>query len=485
MADVADLPYAPVGSVIARLGLAPSPVENLVDRAAERAVLGALFLDGAADGCVVKVRTILPDPRAFGDVRHVSIYEAILAVVARGEAITYATVGHALRAADRLNAVGGLPYLAEMTDEVLGLTWVESHARLVAEMHARRVLRSYGDALSRRAVDLSRPVAEIRDGAAKAIREVTIPGATPVTLGSDLEAMWRRVEEVASGAVAPLLATGLAPLDRVLDGGFAPGKVYLLAARPRVGKTALAMQVALNVARAGGAVYVASLEIPAADLVRQSVACLASVDHTRIAKATLTDDEASRAVRASNELARLPIYRVDPTTPGCPRTVAALGAAVAALPAAPSLIILDHVGKLRSLTRHRERRDAIAEVSEGLCDLAKQTGAAVLALAHINRDGAERPTLEHLADADALGKDADGVLLMHRDDLYPPRRRDAAPPEPGVGLVLAAKVRGAPVNALCKLRLRGEFQRWDPVEADAPDADRYDGRAWNDWEAAE
>lgn len=455
------------GAPIARLGLVGGAVENLVDAAAERAVLGAIFLDGEPVGCVTKVRTLLPDPRGFGRPEHAAIYEAILAVAARGEAITYATVGHALRAVDRLHAVGGYAYLASLTDEVVGIAMVESHARIVAEIHARRVLRDYGNALARRAADLSRGIVEVRDGAARAIREVIVPGAAPVTLGDDVIAMWQRVEDIGKGAVVPLLSTGIAPLDRVLDGGFAPGKVYLLAARPRVGKTALAVQVGLNVARADGAVYMASLEIPAADLVRQSVACLASVDHTRIAKATMNPDETQRAMHASNELSRLAFYRADPQTPGCPRTVAAIGAAVAALPTRPALIIVDHVGKLRALGRHRERRDAMGEVSESLCDLAKQTGAAVLCLAHINRDGAERPTLEHLAEADALGKDADGVLLMHRDDLYPSRRKDAAPPEKNVGLVLAAKIRGAAVNEMCKLLLRGEFQRWDPINLDS------------------
>lgn len=465
-------------AAVARLGLVGGGVENLVDEVAERAVLGAIFLDGEPSGAVARVRAVLPDARSFGAPANAAVYAAVLEVLGRGEAITYATVAHALRSVDRLNAVGGLQYLASLSDEIPSVAFVESHARIVAELAARRTLRDYGRALMARAADLGRPIGEVRDGAAKAIREVSVPGARAATLGDGVMDMWQRVEDVAEGRVVPLVSSGLAPVDRILGGGFARGKAYLLAARPRVGKTALAVQIALEVARAGGVVYVASLEIPSADLVRQSVAYLASVDHTRIAKAQLNQDETRAAMKASNELENLPVHVVDPTTPGCPRTVPALHAAVDALPAPPTLIILDHVGKMRSVGRHRERRDAVAEISDGLCDLAKRTNAALLTLAHITREGADRPTLEGLAEADALGKDADGVILMHRDDLYPPKK-SKGPPEKGVALVLGAKVRGSAVNEMCKLRLRGEFQRWEPVEADTFDGGRYDAAGWD------
>lgn len=480
MGDVVSI-HAPVA--VARLGLVGGGSENLVDEVAERAVLGALFLDETG-ASAQRVRAVLPEPRAFGRTENATVYAAMIEVSGRGEAITYATVAHALRAADRLNAVGGLQYLAALSDEIPSVAFVESHARIVAELAARRTLRDYGRALMARATDLGRSIGDVRDAAAKAIREVAVPGARVAMLGDGVAEMWQRVEDVAEGRVVPLVSSGLAPLDRVLGGGFARGKAYLLAARPRVGKTALAVQVALSVARGGGAVYVVSLEIPQTDLVRQSVACLGSVDHTRIAKAQLNADETQRAMAASNELGNLPVFVVDSTTPGCPRTVPALASAVASLPAPPDLIVLDHVGKMNSVGRYRERRDAIAEISGALCDLAKRTGAVVLTLAHITRADAERPTLEGLAEADALGKDADGVVLMHRDDLYPPRKAKEAP-EKGVALVLGAKIRGAAVNEMCKLRLRGEFQRWDPIETDAPDAPRFDSSEWSNWEDGE
>lgn len=475
---------APSATGAPRLEARDGGVKNLVDDGAERAVLGALFLDGDASGALAKVRAILPDARAFGVPSNGAVFAAMLVVADRGEALTYSTVAHALRGADQLNAAGGLAGLSALSDAIPSVAFVESHARIVAELAARRTLRDYGRALMARAADLGRSIGDVRDGAAKAIRDVAVPGARAAMLGDGVVEMWQRVEDVAEGRVVPLVSSGLAPLDRVLGGGFARGKAYLLAARPRVGKTALAMQVALSVARGGGTVYVVSLEIPQADLVRQSVACLGSVDHTRIAKAQLNADETQRAMDASNELGNLPVFVVDSTTPACPRTVPALASAVTALPKSPDLIVLDHVGKMSSVGRYRERRDAIAEISGALCDLAKRTGAVLLTLAHITRADAERPTLEGLAEADALGKDADGVVLMHRDDLYPPRKTKE-PPEKGVALVLGAKIRGAAVNEMCKLRLRGEFQRWDPVETDAPDAGRYDSTEWTSWEDGE
>ena len=447
----------------ARLARIEGGAEALTDEAAERAVLGAVLLDESGSS-LTRIRSVLPDAKPFASAKHASIYECMIAVASRGEAITLQTLAHELRAQNCWNGVGGATTLAELTEDLPTTAHVESHARIVAELAARRTLYDYGRALAARACDLGRSIGEVRDGAAKAIREVAVPGARAALLGDGVLDLWKRVEDVAAGRVEPLVSTGLAPIDRILGGGFARGKAYLLAARPRVGKTALAMQIALNVARAGGTVYLASLEIPAHDLTRQSIACLSSVDHTRIAKATLDPGETQRAMAASNELGNLPIYVVDPTTPGCPRTVPAIHAAVDALPKAPTLVIVDHVGKLNSVGRQRERRDAVAEISDALCDLAKRTNAIVLTLAHITRADADRPTLEGLAEADALGKDADGVLLLHRDDLYPPKRAKGPPSPKGVALVLAAKVRGGAVNEVAKLILRGEYQRWEAVE---------------------
>lgn len=454
----------------------------LVDLDAERAVLAAVLRDGSPTGCVVKARVLLPSGAPFAGTGHGEVWDVMLSLADLAQPITRTTVAHELRARRCFNAVGGHEGLDAIGRSSASKVWITSHAQIVAELAARRRIVEYGRGLARRAADLASSLVDVRDGAAKALREIPVPGAPVATLGDDLIALWERSDAIGRGEVSYHLPTGVRGLDRILGGGFVGGKVYLLAARPRVGKTALAVQVGLEVAARGLGVYMASLEIAAEDLARQSVACLSRVDHTRIARGILGPEEREAAMRASNALSRMPFYRADPTTPGCPRTVAALGAALAALPSPPALVIVDHVGKLRPRGRfYKDRRDAVAEVSNDLVMLARQTGAAILALAHISRDGSDRPTLEHLADSDALGKDADGVVLMHRDDLAPPPPKrggkkkvdpdeeELAKPEPGVALVAAVKVRGSSVNAVCRMRLRGEWQRWDPMDLDADD----------------
>lgn len=452
----------------------------LADLDAERAVLAAVLRDGSPTGCVLKARVLLPEGNLFDGKGHKEVWEVMLALADAREPITRTTVAHALRARRCFNGIGGHEFLDEIARASASKHFITSHAQIVAELAARRTIARYAAGLARRAADLSSSLVDVRDGAAKALREIHVPGAPVATLGDDLIGMWDRVDRIERGEAAYHLPSGVRGIDRILDGGFVGGRLYLLAARPRVGKTALSVQIGLEVAKRQRAVYMASLEIAAEDITRQSIACLASVDHTRIARGQLSAEDRDAALRASNLLSKLPFYRADPTTPGCPRTVAALGAALSSLPEMPALVIVDHVGKLKPRGRfYRDRKDAVAEVSGDLVMLARQTGAAILCLAHINRDGVERPTLESLADSDALGKDADGVILMHREDLLPPapkkkKGRKVDPdveelekPEPGVALVAAAKVRGAAVNAVCRMRLRGEFQRWDPMDLDA------------------
>lgn len=464
--------------VVRSLDEARAEREPLADLPAERAVLGAMMIDAGTGTVIPTVMKIL-SAGDFHRPQHGTIFTALVAVFKRGELLSPITVNAELRAMERLNTVGGNQAIGELTDEVFSAAHVVAHAMLVATFAARRRMEDYGAALQRRARDLSTSLVDVRLGALRALSEIHVPGAPVATLGDDLMPLWDRVDQVERGEVTHHLPSGVRGLDRILDGGFVGGKVYLLAARPRVGKTALAVQIGLEVSRRGKVVYMASLEIAAQDLARQAIACLGGVDHTRIATGRMSDDERDRAIQASNELSRLPFYRADPVTPGCPRTVAALGAALAGLPTPPALVIVDHVGKLKPRGKFfRDRKDAVAEVSADLIDLARRTGVVLLVLAHINRDGADRPTLENLADADALGKDADGVILMHREDLVPPAPKkgkgrkfdpdaeELAKPEPGVALIAAAKVRGAAVNAVCRMRLRGEFQRWDPMDCD-------------------
>lgn len=448
---------------------------SLADPDAERAVLAAVLLadDGGAD-VMQRVGRILGE-QDFTQSAYAETFAAFAAIAARGEPVDLITAARELTARRRFNAIGGAQFLGEITDTIPTVAHVETHALIVADLSARRRIATLAAALYRRAHDLGASMIDVRDGAANAIRGVSVPGAPALTLGDDLIPLWDHIRAVGAGEVAPNIATGVPGLDRILGGGFVPGKVYLLAARPRVGKTALAVQVGLNVAERGEVVFMASLEIDAQDITRQAIGCLGCVDHSRLAKAELNADEMQRATSASNRLYEMPFYRVEGRAPGCPRTVAAIGAAALALPKRPTLAIIDHVGKIEARGRYREPAHAMREVSSDLIAFARQSGIALLCLAHINRDGSDRPTLDTLAESDALGKDADGVILMHRPDLAlklgAKPKPDEEKPEPMVAYVAAAKVRGDAVGGVCKMRLRGEWQRWEPMGVDADEGE--------------
>lgn len=467
---------------VPRVGVGES---ELFDRAAEQSVLAAPLLAGDLDAelsrqathaVLERILTIL-GPESFFEPRHADILRAMVAVRDLGEPIDLVTVSAALRRAERLNAVGGAAYLGELTEALPTIAHVDAHARIVAEHASRRMLVAYAARLRDRALDLGSSLADVRDRAAEAIRTLPVPGRVARPIGEDLEPLRAHMDRQISGAELPAVSTGLKDLDALLGGGYRVG-VHYLVARPRVGKTALATQIAVHVARTEGPAYILSKEIVRQELLRVMVAQVGRIGVDRLQQpALMTERDHGCWYGAAREISRLPIAVQDDAEPGCPRTVGELGAAIQAwsvsLGRKPRLVVVDHLLKLRSSRRLFDRRMEVEDISEGLRLLALRLEIPILVLLHVKRISKDRglwriPTLEDAAESDAPARDARSVFILHREDFYPTKKYpEDQPPMAGLVDVFAPKVRGAESMKRARLRFNGGLQHWTGVEAES------------------
>lgn len=450
-----------------------------VDLEAERAVLASLLLDGA-------------DPRReawlaasavlgaadFYDPKHGLVWEVVAALHARRAEVDVLTVVGELRARDRLNTVGGAQYVGELTDAIPTTAHVAAHARLVATLAASRRVGQLLATTARKiagGADLAATHAKLLDD----LRAARIPGpAVAPLLGAEVLPWSKEIERRVDGSEAPLLSTGLGDLDHAFGGGLGPGMV-LVAARPRIGKTALVLQVALDAAESlRRPVYMLSLEMSRRQLLRAAIACLGRVDLSHVqSPRDLAAHEWGPMYAAANRLDDgLPLYAHDDQTPGCPRTVPELAAALAALPARPAAVVVDHVGKLLPVGRHRDRKEQLREIGDAIHRLGLALDVPILTLVHIGRGVAKdglyrRPRIEDIVESATLEADADAVLLLHREDMCPTKKyTPAEPAEPGLTHALVTKTRWGEPGRVAMMRFHGAHQRFASCH-------RPDGRA--------
>lgn len=448
----------------------------LADDDAERAVLGAILFDA---GVVVPVASALLVAADFNEPRHATIWEAMLAVHARGEPVDILTVGNELRARNRLNTVGGAQYLGELTDEVHTTAHAEAHALLVVEASRRRRLAVIGERLAVAARDPQREGEKLRDAAVEALRALRFGRGSTASSALDLVvSLMGDIERSVAGARGPTaLAFGVPTLDRMSGGGMKRGGSYFIAARPGIGKTSLACQIGGAVAAGGEGVLYVALEPSRDEIMSATIANRAGVDLVKITRdrRSLSQGDLDDVTTAANAVAQWPLYVVDATERETPDTVARIEAVMRALPRMPSLVVVDHLLKLQPTRRHERAHEGTGEVVAGLVSLGKRTGATMLTLCHIGRGVSDRgglfrrPRAEDIAGGDAMNRDADGIILLHREDKYPTKRENVENPSiAGIVDMLAPKLRGVEDNTFGRMRFRGAVQRFEAMETEQP-----------------
>jgi replicative DNA helicase len=451
---------------------APAPVGYTppANPEAEQSVLGAILvrpevLDRIAD---------LIAPEDFYREAHGRIYRAMVDLYGRGEPVDLVTVTALLKERGQLEGVGGPVFLAGLSEQVGFATNAEYYAHLV---HDKAILRRLLDCTQEIASACLAPVEnvdEFLDEAEHKIFQVAEakvrPGFSPLSILVDneiatLEAIWGRKDGSLTG-----VTSGFTDLDNY-TAGFQASDLIILAARPSMGKTALALNIAFNAAygrRGGGgqpiapvAVAFFSLEMSKEQLVRRLLSSEGRVDASQIRRAAfLTGQEWTRLQEAAGVLLDCPIYIDD--TPAA--TVLDIRAKSRRLKADGKLglIILDYLQLMQGRTEAPSREQQISEISRSLKALAKELAVPVMALSQLSREPEKRerkrPQLSDLRESGAIEQDADVVMFIYRDEVY---RKDS--PDKGIAEVIIGKQRNGPIG-MVKLAFRDKFTRFDDLE---------------------
>lgn len=420
----------------------------------EQAVLGALMLDPDAWWRVADCHL---EAAHFFDSRHRAIWRAVADLNAHRQPVDQVTVLERLQVAGQAEECGGLPYLTELAQSVPSAAGVKRYAQTVIDKAARRALAQAAEQMLA-LVGESEDADQLLDRAAGLLSGIqrTKAAAEPRSISDLVAPRIERWQAMGAGEMTPGVPTGLEGIDSALGGGFKPGKVVVLAARPSVGKSSLAGQMALSVAAQGQSVLVLSLEMPAGELVDRCVANLGRVSMDALTTGRFHEEDWSRMAEAAEAMGRLPLFIDD--QPALTLLDIRSKARQVKRRHGLALVVVDYLQLCSSTSTTDKRHHQIEQISRGLKQLAKELDVCVLALSQLNRstEGGE-PQLHHLKESGAVEEDADTVILLH------PWAREAD--RALTVLAKVAKNRQGPRGRIA-LKLYGEYQLWAESSAD-------------------
>ncbi len=424
---------------------------------AEQSVLGAVLVNPQALDQIADLLT----PRDFYRPAHGQIYQAMFDLYQRGEPVDLTSVAALLKERGQLEEVGGPVFLASLSEQMGLASNAFYYARLVHEKSILRSLLVRSQEIAAACLGRIEDVDEFLDEAEAKIFEISDSKLRPgfQSLGvlvvkevENLEAIWHREKGRITG-----VPSGFIDLDNY-TAGFQKGDLIIIAARPSMGKTALALNIAFNAAYEGQtAVAFFSLEMSKEQLVRRLLASVGEIDASHLRRAFLTTQEWQNLQEAAGYLQDCPIYIDD--TPAA--TVLEVRSKARRLKAEGKLglVIVDYLQLMKGRSEAPSREQEISEISRSLKALAKELDVPVIALSQLSRKVEDRrpkiPELADLRESGAIEQDADVIFFIYRDEVY-----NENSPEKGVARILLKKQRNGPTGEL-RLVFRDLFTRFD------------------------
>jgi replicative DNA helicase len=390
------------------------------DYEAERAVIGAVLLDGEGGWSVLpRVKAALTADD-FADPRHGLIFTAMCAVAERGEHVDVLTVVAELRARDRLNTAGGAQYLGELTDEIPTVAHCESHARIVAEHALARRVEDRARDLTHVARNHGSTTADLIAGARRVLDTATAQAAASV-LAPVGDAIDEELSRICADHDETVRPTGIAELDVALCGGLREGDLVIPGGRPSSGKSALGFQLAWSIASQGLPVIVVSLEMPRASVVQRIVAQRSGIDLGTIrARLFQSEIETNAYCKALDALRALPLLIVDDgaITPTRLRALCLIAKA-RSRGGRLGAVVFDYLQKARPDARGENREQEIAAIARSLKSLARELSCPVIAPAQLSRavegrDDDRPPRMSDFRGSGEIEQEADILIGIHR-----------------------------------------------------------------------
>ncbi|WP_442597212.1 replicative DNA helicase [Neobacillus sp. D3-1R] len=412
---------------------------------AEQAVLGAIFLEPSA----LTPATEILIPEDFYRAAHQKIFNAMLNLSDQGKAVDLITVTENLAASKILEDVGGVSYLSELAGSVPTAANIEYYANIVGEKSLLRRLIRTATEIAQDGYTREDEVESLLGEAEKSIMEVAQRKNASafhnikdvlVRTYDNIETLHQRTGDVTG------IPTGFAELDR-MTAGFQRNDLIIVGARPSVGKTAFALNIAQNVAtRAGENVAIFSLEMGAEQLVMRMLCAEGNIDAQRLRTGTLTDEDWGKLTMAMGSLSNAGIFIDD--TPGV--RISDIRAKCRRLKQEHGLgmILIDYLQLILGSGRGGEnRQQEISEISRSLKGLARELQIPVIALSQLSR-GLEqrqdkRPMMSDIRESGSIEQDADIVAFLYRDDYY-----DKESENKNIIEIIIAKQRNGPTGTV-------------------------------------
>ncbi|MBC7293294.1 MAG: replicative DNA helicase, partial [Thermoleophilia bacterium] len=423
---------------------------------AEISVLGASML---TPNVIPSVSEVVR-PHYFYRQAHQKIFEVIEDLFSRGEPVDPITVSEELANRASLEAVGGRAYIHSLVTAVPAATNARHYAEIVRENYYLRSLIRVGSAIAEMGYRREAPPTELIDRAEQMVFEIS---QTRVTgefepIGELISETFAELECMMSeGHHRVGCQTGFRDLDAIIT-GLQPANLIILAARPSMGKTAFALNIARNVAvDQGKGVAIFSLEMSKMEIVTRMMCSEARVDSWRVRQGMLQASEWSKLAAACTPLHAAPIF-IDDSASLNLMEIRAKARRLKARERNLGLIIVDYLQLMMADTTAENRQQEISRISRGLKILARELEVPVLALSQLSRQveqrAGNRPVLSDLRESGAIEQDADVVLFIYRDEVY---NRDS--PDKGIAEIIVGKQRNGPIGE-CKLAFIQSYTRF-------------------------
>lgn len=429
---------------------------------AEQSLLGGLLIDNTV---WERVGDIVNEADFYRD-DHRRIFRQIARLIELGKPADVVTVYEALEKNGEAEHVGGLAYLGEIANSTPSAANVRRYGEIIRERAILRKLVSVGDQIAASALTPSGKDAKtLLDEAEAKVFEIAEAGARTVSgfvpIQPILGQVVDRIQELYdrdSPAGITGVPTGLTDLDEKTS-GLQPSDMIVLAARPGMGKTSLALNIAETVAvEAGLPVAVFSMEMPGTQLATRFLSSVGRIDQHKIRTGKLNDEEWQRLTYALGKLHEAPIY-IDETPGLNPTDLRARCRRLHRQCGRLGLIVIDYLQLMTSLKESDNRSAELSEISRSVKSLAKELHVPIVALSQLNRSLEQRPNKRPVAsdlrESGAIEQDADIIMFIYRDEIYNPDS-----PDKGMAELIISKHRNGSTGTI-RMTFLGEFTRFE------------------------
>jgi len=423
---------------------------------AEQSLLGGILIESQGLPAALEV---LRGEEFYRDA-HRTIFQAFQELFQRNEPIDLITTTEYLSEKNQLDKVGGATYLASLTEMVPSAANVSAYARIIHDKALLRKLIQTANEITALCYGGGKNVEEILDQTEAAIFAVT-ESRIRTSYSPLKDIVKKSIENIERFQEYREMVTGVAShytdLDK-LTAGFQPSDLIIIAARPSMGKTALALSIARNVAMVGGIpVGVFSLEMSKEQLAMRLLCAEARVDSHKIRTGFLSQQECVKMLNAAGKFMDTPMYIDD--TPAI--SVLELRAKARRMKAdrGLGLVVVDYLQLMQGRQGVERREQEISDISRSLKGLAKELNVPVIALSQLNRKVEERnqkrPLLSDLRESGAIEQDADVIAFIYRDEVY---NKDS--PDKGIAEIEISKHRNGPIGRV-KLKYIDTYTRFE------------------------